>query len=432
MPIVTADRLAASAGGPLAGGAAVPGDKSLSHRALIFAAMAEGESRIHGLSDGVDVQRTADAVRALGADVRQAADGSCRVTGGSWRSPAAPIDCGNSGTTVRLLMGAVAGRPVTATFIGDESLQRRPMARVTAPLRNMGAVVAGGGTLPITIAGGSLRPIRHVNEPASAQVKSAILLAALAAEGVTEIDEPRPTRDHSERLLPAFGVEVAGGATIRLTGPQRLRAASVTIPGDVSAAAFPLVAAALVPGSEVTVSRVGLNPLRTGLIETLAEMGADIAASNHAMCGGEPVADLHVRAAPLRGVQVPAERAPRMIDEYPILAVAAACADGETVMHGLGELRHKESDRIAAIASGLHACGVTAAVEGDTLRVTGGRVRGSGVVDSAGDHRIAMAFLILGLVSEARIAVEGAQMIATSFPGFVPLMRSLGADIAPA
>jgi 3-phosphoshikimate 1-carboxyvinyltransferase len=227
-------------------------------------------------------------------------------------------------------------------------------------------------------------------------------------------------------------VEVEGGATVRLAGPQRLRAASIAVPGDVSAAAFPLVAAALVPGSEVTILRVGLNPLRTGLIDTLAEMGADIAASNHAMCGGEPVGDLHISAAPLRSIVVAGERAPRMIDEYPILAVAAACADGETVMHGLGEVRHKESDRIAAIAAGLAACGVPVAVDGDTLRVTGRAVRGGAVVDSAGDHRIAMAFLILGLVSEAPIAVEGAQMIATSFPGFVPLMRSLGARIEPA
>jgi 3-phosphoshikimate 1-carboxyvinyltransferase len=422
-------RLSARRGGPLRGSVQPPGDKSISHRAVIFAALGHGESTIRGLSDALDVQSSVAAVQALGAAVEGGAEGELRVRGGQWRSPDGPISCGNSGTTTRLLMGAVAGRSICATFTGDASLRRRPMARVTGPLAEMGAEIAGGPMLPITVTGGPLGAIRHCNEPASAQVKSAILLAALSARGVTEIFEPAPTRDHSERLLPAFGVEVESGATIRLAGPQRLRAAAITVPGDVSAAAFPLVAALLVPGSDLTILRVGMNPLRTGLLETLTEMGADIAVTNQAMCGGEPVADLHVRAAPLRGVLVPAQRAPRMIDEYPILAVAAACASGDTVMQGLGELRHKESDRIAAIAAGLAACGVAVAVEADTLRVTGGTVPGGASVDSAGDHRIAMAFLILGLVSEAPIAVEGAQMIATSFPGFVPLMRSLGARI---
>jgi 3-phosphoshikimate 1-carboxyvinyltransferase len=425
-------RLSARRGGPLRGVADPPGDKSISHRAIIFAALAEGESVIHGLSDALDVQHTIDAVRALGAEAEVNAQGGWRVRGGTWHSPGKPISCGNSGTTARLLMGAVAGQSITATFTGDASLLRRPMARVTEPLRRMGARIEGGDTLPITVTGGGLRAIRHTNLPASAQVKSAVLLAALSAEGVTKIHEPLPTRDHSELLLPAFKAVLNRQGAILLPGPQRLRPAEIAVAGDVSAAAFPLVAASLVPGSVVRLRGVGANQLRTGLLETLQEMGADITEANQSLCGREEVADLTIRAATLRCVTVPAERAPRMIDEYPILAIAAACAEGETVMQGLGELRHKESDRLAAIVAGLTACGVKAAADGDSLRVTGGPVRGGAVVDSAGDHRIAMAFLILGLVSEQPIAVEGAEMIATSFPGFAALMRSLGARIEPA
>jgi len=424
-------RLLARRGPRLFGDAQVPGDKSVSHRAVIFAALAQGESRIAGLSDALDVQHTIAAVRALGADAEEGRNGEWRVAGGPWQSPPSALECGNSGTTARLLMGAVAAQRIAATFTGDASLRRRPMARLSAPLRRMGARITGGGTLPLTVTGGPLRAIRHVNDPASAQVKSAILLAALGAEGITEIEEPLPSRDHSERMLPMFGVAVEGGATARLNGPQRLRPADIAVPGDFSAAAFPLVAALLVPGSEVTIRGVGVNPLRTGLIDTLREMGAEIETENHRMCGGEPVADLIARGSSLRAVTVPAERAPRLIDEYPILAVAAACARGGTVMHGLGELRHKESDRLAAIAAGLAACGIAAEAAGDSLRITGGRVAGGAPVASGGDHRIAMAFLILGLVSEQPIRVDGAHMIATSFPAFVPLMRSLGADIAP-
>jgi 3-phosphoshikimate 1-carboxyvinyltransferase len=296
----------------------------------------------------------------------------------------------------------------------------------------MGARIEGGETLPLRVTGGDLRAISHLNTPASAQVKSAILVAGLGAAGITEVIEPLPSRDHSERLLPAFGAELECRAPIRLAGSQRLRGAEVAVPGDFSAAAFPLVAALVTTGSEVILEGVGINPLRTGLLETLQEMGADIAVTNPGMCGGEPVADLTARASRLRGITVPAERAARMIDEYPILAIAAACAAGETVMNGLGELRHKESDRIAALQAGLAACDVAARIEGDTLCVTGGAAAGGATVDSHGDHRIAMSFLILGLASARPIAVEGAQMIATSFPGFVPLMRALGADIAPA
>jgi 3-phosphoshikimate 1-carboxyvinyltransferase len=425
-------RLVARRGGPLRGDAQVPGDKSMSHRAVIFSALAQGESRIAGLSDALDVQRTMAAVRAFGARAEQEREGEWRVVGGSWRTPRASISCGNSGTTARLLMGAVAGQGIAATFTGDASLCRRPMARVAAPLRRMGAQVEGGETLPITVTGGALRGLRHVNDPASAQVKSAILLAGLGAVGLTEIVEPRASRDHSERMLPLFGVDLQRSPDISLKGPQRLGAAEIAVPGDFSAAAFALVAALLVPGSAVTLPDVGANPLRRGLIDTLREMGADLTAANERMCGGEPVADLVARFSPLRGLCVPAERAPGMIDEYPILAVAAACARGETVLHGLGELRHKESDRLAAIAQGLTACGVRAAVEGDSLRIAGGGAAGGAMVASGGDHRIAMAFLVLGLVSTRPIGVDGADMIATSFPGFVPLMRALDADIARA
>lgn len=428
---MTVDRLTAARSPALRGEIAVPGDKSISHRALIFAAMAEGGSRIHGLLEAEDVARTADAVRALGAEVGRSG-AEWFVRGGPWRSPAHPIDCGNSGTTARLLMGAIAGRGVRATLTGDDSLRRRPMARVTAPLREMAARIEGGDRLPITIHGAPLRGIRHRSPVASAQVKSALLLAGLGAEGLTEVIEPLPSRDHTELMLPIFGAELGSGSSISVRGPQRLRPAAIQVPGDISAAAFPLVAALLAPGSELTIAGVGVNTLRTGLLDTLREMGADIAAANVRTCGGEPVADLTARASRLSGVTIPAERAPRMIDEYPILAVAAACAEGVTTINGLGELRHKESDRLAAIASGLTACGITAQVDGDTLRVTGGPVRGGATVPSGGDHRIAMAFLILGLVSEQPIAVEGAEMIATSFPGFADLMRSLGAAIEAA
>ena len=410
-------KLTAHPGAPLHGQVAVPGDKSISHRALILGAMADGESRIAGLLESDDVMRTVEAVRALGAEVERDGD-IWRVRGGPWRSPGAAIDCGNSGTTARLLMGAVAGRPISATFVGDESLARRPMRRVTEPLRQMGARIEGGDTLPITVHGGRLRGIRYASPVASAQIKSAILLAGLGADGATEVIEPQPSRDHSERMLPLF-----------LDRTGNLRGTAIQVPGDPSSAAFPLVAALLVPGSEVTVPGVGVNPTRIGLFETLREMGGELQLANPRMLGGEPVADVTARFSRLRGVEVPARRAPAMIDEYPILAVAPALAEGDTVMHGLGELRHKESDRIAVIAAGLAACGVAVSIEDDILCVRGGSVRGGAEVTTQDDHRIAMAFAVLGLASAAPVCVDGAEMIATSFPGFAALMRGLGAGI---
>jgi 3-phosphoshikimate 1-carboxyvinyltransferase len=430
------DALLASASDRLRGSVAMPGDKSLSHRAVILAAMAEGRSSIGGLSDGDDVRRTIEAVRALGAGVEEQG-GRLLIAGAPWHSPAAPIDCGNSGTTARLLMGAVAGRPIAATFTGDESLRRRPMGRVTEPLARMGARICGGDRLPVEIAGCAPAPISFVNGSASAQVKSALLLAGLGGSAAVEIVEPRQSRDHSERMLGAFGVAISTteeprGTVISLGEERRLRATCIDISGDPSSAAFPLVAALLTRGSEVTVPGLLVNPLRTGLYDTLAQMGADLRSGGERLIGGEPVADVTAASSVLRGVTVAADRAPRMIDEYPILAVAAARAEGETVMHGLGELRVKESDRLAALADGLTACGVRARAEGDALRVEGGPVRGGVAIDSRGDHRIAMAFLVLGLVSEEPIRVRGAQMIATSFPGFAATMRALGARIEPA
>ena len=359
------------------------------------------------------------------------AQGEWRIRGAPWRSPAGPIDCGNSGTGARLLMGAAAGYPIEVTFTGDASLSRRPMARVLDPLRQMGAD-AEGSTLPVTIRGGDLRGIRFVNDKASAQVKSAILLAGLRADGDVEVIEPRRSRDHSENMLRAFGCEVlTDGDSIRLGQRRSLTGTSIEIPGDPSSAAFPIVAALTVPGSEVRIRNVMVNPLRTGLFRTLEEMGADIRFENRRVHGGEPVADVVVRSSELHGVDVPAERAPSMIDEYPILAVAAAFAGGRSVMHGLAELRVKESDRLAAIVAGLRACGVEAREEGDSLIVegSGGPPPGGARVLAHDDHRIAMSFLVMGLAAKRPVSVDSADMIATSFPDFVPLMRSLGADI---
>jgi 3-phosphoshikimate 1-carboxyvinyltransferase len=415
----------------LGGDIKVPGDKSMSHRALILGGLAEGETRIWGLLEGDDVLRTAEAVRAFGAEVERVAPGEWRVRGTEWRSPAAPVDCGNSGTGARLLMGAAAGFPLEATFTGDPSLSRRPMARVLDPLRQMGAR-AEADTLPVTIRGGRLQGISYVNEKASAQVKSAILLAGLRAAGEVEVIEPRRSRDHSENMLRAFGCEVeVDGSSVRLGQRRALTATEVAIPGDPSSAAFPIVAALLVPGSEIRVRNVMTNPLRTGLLITLREMGADIRIEDPRSHGGETVGDIIVRSSPLRSVEVPADRAPSMIDEYPILAVAAAFANGRSVMHGLSELRVKESDRLAAIVAGLRACGVEARDEGDTLIVEGGEPpRGGAHVAAHDDHRIAMSFLVMGLAARAPVSVDSADMIATSFPDFVPLMRSLGAGIA--
>ncbi len=416
---------------PLAGNVGVPGDKSMSHRALILGGMADGETEVHGLLEGDDVLHTAQAVRALGAEVERLAPGEWRIRGAPWRSPAAPIDCGNSGTGARLLMGAAAGHPIEVTFTGDASLSRRPMARVLDPLRRMGAQVEGG-TLPATVRGGNLHGINFVNEKASAQVKSAILLAGLRAQGEVEVIEPRRSRDHTENMLRAFGCDVlTDGESIRLSQRRSLTGTSIEVPGDPSSAAFPIVAALIVPNSEVRIDNVMVNPLRAGLFRTLKEMGAELRFENGREQGGEPVADIVVRSSELRGVEVSAERAPSMIDEYPILAVAAAFAKGQSVMHGLAELRVKESDRLAAIVAGLQTCGVEAREDGDSLIVegTGGPPPGGARVLAHDDHRIAMSFLVMGLAAQQSVSVDSADMIATSFPDFVQLMRSLGADI---
>ena len=410
----------------------VPGDKSISHRALILGGLASGETHITGLLEGDDVLHTAKAVRALGAEVERIGVGEWRVRGAEWRRPGSPVDCGNSGTGARLLMGAAAGFPVEVTFTGDASLSGRPMERVLGPLRAMGAA-AEGSTLPVTIRGGGLSGISFVNEKASAQVKSAILFAGLRANGDVEVVEPAQSRDHSENMLRAFGCDVdTVDGTVRLGERRTLTGTNVVVPGDPSSAAFPIVAALAVPGSEVTVRNVMVNPLRTGLLTTLIEMGADISFANERDEGGEKVADLMVRASVLRGVEVPASRAPSMIDEYPILGVAAAFASGRSVMHGLSELRVKESDRLAAIIAGLRACGVDAREEGDSLIVEGlgGPPPGGGSVKAHHDHRIAMSFLVMGLAARQPVTVDSADMIATSFPDFVPLMQSLGARIA--
>ncbi len=432
-------KLTACPSPPLAGVVRAPGDKSISHRALILGAMATGVTEIEGLLEGDDILATGRAVEAFGAIVERLGEGRWRVTGqGGFGEPAGVIDCGNAGTGVRLLMGAAAGYPITVTFDGDASLRKRPMKRVTGPLADMGARFDWPGQedrLPVTITGGDLAAIDYRQTVASAQIKSAILLAGLNADGVTTVAEPEPSRDHTERMLHAFGVEVGvlpdgTGWRVTLTGGQPLTGTAVAVPGDPSSAAFPLAAGLIVPGSEVTVEGVMLNPLRTGLFDTWIEMGADLTVTNRRMAGGEEVGDITARHSTLTGVVVPPERAASMIDEYPVLAATAAFATGRTVMRGIGEMRVKESDRIALMAAGLTACGVTVEEEPEGFTVTGGPVRGGATVTTHGDHRIAMSHLVLGLAAAEPVTVDEPGMIATSFPDFVQLMRGLGADIA--
>jgi 3-phosphoshikimate 1-carboxyvinyltransferase len=423
---------------PLKGVVTAPGDKSISHRALILGAMATGITEIDGLLEGEDVLATARAVEAFGAGAERLGPGRWRVTGhGGFRQPAGVIDCGNAGTGVRLLMGAAAGYPVSAAFDGDASLRKRPMKRVTWPLAEMGARFAWAteeDRLPLTLTGGDLTGLEFTQKVASAQVKSAILLAGLNAAGRTVVVEPEKSRDHTERMLAAFGAHVqvndeGVGWRVTLEGGQALRGTDVSVPGDPSSAAFPLAAGLIVPGAEVTVRNVMLNPLRTGLFETWLEMGADLTVSNRRAAGGEEVGDLTARHSTLRGVVVPPERAASMIDEYPILAATAAFAHGETVMRGIGEMRVKESDRIALMAAGLQACGGEVVEEPEGFVVTGGRVPGGATVTTHGDHRIAMSHLILGLAAEQAVTVDEPGMIATSFPDFVEMMRGLGAEL---
>jgi len=435
--------LTARRGGSLTGRAQVPGDKSISIRALILAALAVGETRITGMLEGEDALNTAKAMQALGAHVVRVGERQWRVHGvgvGGFAEPKQPLDFGNSGTGCRLALGAVAGCPITATFDGDTSLRSRPMRRVLEPLERIGARVlaSADGRLPLTLAG-ARDPIPIVFKPPvpSAQLKSATLLAGLSAPGETTVIEAEATRDHTEKMLKHFGAELrvdpfeASGRCIRLAGQPELIPRPVTVPADPSSSAFPLVAVLLVPGSDVILKSVMMNPLRTGLFTTLSEMGASIEALERRIEGGEEVADLRVRAGALRAVEVPVARAPSMIDEYPILAVAAAFAEGVTVMRGLKELRVKESDRLAATAALLRVNGVKVEIESDDLIVEGrGRVAGGGAVTTHMDHRIAMAALVLGLASERPVRIDDGSFIATSFPGFVELMSSLGADLS--
>jgi 3-phosphoshikimate 1-carboxyvinyltransferase len=436
--------LTARRGGPLTGRARVPGDKSISHRALILGAMTVGESTVAGLLEGEDVLHTAAAMRALGARLVRGEDGIWRINGvgvGGFAQPSAPLDFGNSGTGCRLALGAVAGSPVTATFDGDASLRKRPMRRVLDPLERMGARVidcAEGGRLPLTLAGArDAIPIVYESPVPSAQLKSAVLLAGLAAAGETTVIESEASRDHTERMLKHFGAKIVSkphgehGRRITLTGQPELEPANVMVPADPSSAAFPLVAALIVPGSDITLEAVMTNPLRTGLYTTLKEMGAKIETVATRTDGGEEIAELRVTACALKGVDVPAARAPSMIDEYPVLAVAAAFAEGVTRMRGLQELRVKESDRLEATAAMLRANGVDVAIEGDDMIVHGKpAVPGGGEVLTHMDHRIAMSALVLGLASDNAVRIDDSAFIATSFPGFVELMRGLGCDLS--
>jgi len=437
--------MTSTACGPLRGTADVPGDKSISHRALILGAMCVGETTIAGLLEGQDVLDTAKAMRAFGVEVTDHGGGRWSVHGvgvGGFAEPSGVIDCGNSGTGVRLIMGAMATQPITATFSGDASLNGRPMARVTDPLALFGCQAVGraGGRLPMTLVGAREPiPVRYVVPVPSAQVKSAVLLAGLNAPGKTVVIEREATRDHTERMLEGFGAEISTreteeGREITLTGQPELRAQHIEVPRDPSSAAFPVCAALIVPGSDILVPGIGLNPTRAGLFTTLREMGADLSYENERTEGGEPVADLRARFSPdMQGIEVPPARAASMIDEYPVLSVVAAFVRGQTVMRGVRELRVKESDRIDAMAKGLRANGIEVDEGEDWWTVTGvghGNVAGGGLCASQLDHRIAMSFLILGMAANAPVRVDDGGPIATSFPIFEPLMAALGAQVS--
>lgn len=431
--------LTLAARGPLRGTVTVPGDKSISHRAIMFSALAVGESRIEGLLEGEDVLATAAAMRAMGAQVERGEDGTWRVHGvgvGGLQQPAQALDMGNSGTSTRLLMGLVASHGITATFTGDASLSGRPMGRVIEPLSQMGAEITAspGGRLPLMLRGMCPAvPIAYTLPVASAQVKSAILLAGLNTPGITRVIEPVPTRDHSERMLRGFGAELTvedgpDGKIISITGEAELKPQHIVVPGDPSSAGFWMVAASIVPGSEITIANVCMNPTRTGLITALRLMGADIAETNARTVGGEPVADLVVRHAPLKAIEVPADLAPSMIDEYPVLFVAASLAEGRTVARGAHELRVKESDRIAAMRTALEACGVVTEEYEDGLAIqgSGGKpLAGGGKVATLLDHRIAMSMTIAALAAEQPIAIDDVEPVATSYPNFFATLDAL-------
>ncbi|WP_299698807.1 3-phosphoshikimate 1-carboxyvinyltransferase [uncultured Tateyamaria sp.] len=436
--------MTSSACGPLSGTADVPGDKSISHRSLILGAMAVGETTITGLLEGQDVLDTGRAMQAFGAEVINHGGGSWSVHGvgvGGFAEPDQVIDCGNSGTGVRLIMGAMATSPISVTFTGDASLNGRPMARVTDPLALFGCEAVGrsGGRLPMTLVGAADPvPVEYTVPVPSAQVKSAVLLAGLNAPGQTVVIEAEATRDHTERMLAGFGAEIStevtdAGRVITLKGQPELKPLHIDVPRDPSSAAFPVCAALIVPGSDVLVPNIGLNPTRAGLFTTLREMGADLVYENEREEGGEPVADLRVRFSPdLVGIEVPAERAASMIDEYPVLSVVASFAKGQTHMPGVKELRVKESDRIDAMATGLRAAGVTVEDGPDWWTVTGlghGNVPGGATCASHLDHRIAMSFLVMGMATQQPMSVDDGGPIATSFPIFEPLMGGLGAQL---
>jgi 3-phosphoshikimate 1-carboxyvinyltransferase len=434
-----------SAPGPLRGSAAVPGDKSISHRALMLSALAVGTSVVEGLLEGEDVLATAAAMRAMGAAIERADDGIWRIDGvgvGGLLQPQAALDMGNSGTSTRLLMGLVASHGITTTFTGDASLSRRPMNRVIEPLGLMGADISSspGGRLPLMVRGlCPAVPIEYRLPVASAQVKSAVLLAGLNAPGITRVIEPVPTRDHSERMLRGFGAELTvergsdGARIISIRGEAELHPQHIMVPGDPSSAAFPVVAALLVPGSKVTIRNVGLNPTRAGLFDVLRSMGADLMFADERIVGGEPVADIVVRHSRLAGIEVPPEVAPSMIDEFPVLFVAAALAKGRTVARGLAELRVKESDRIATMAEGLRAVGARVEELEDGLVIDGtdgAPLPGGATVAAKLDHRIAMSFAVAGLVAKRAITIDDMAPVATSFPGFADLLTGLGAEAA--
>lgn len=432
--------LTSAAGGPLKGTVRVPGDKSISHRSLMFGALAVGQTTVTGLLESEDVMATGAAMQAVGATIEKHPDGSYTVDGiglGGLLEPEDVIDFGNAGTGVRLTMGILGSHNIAATFIGDASLSKRPMGRVLNPLRDMGTnvIARDGDRLPASIKGpDQALPITYRVPMPSAQVKSAVLLAGLNAPGITTVIEPIPTRDHTEKMLKGFGAEISvsinedGDRVIKLTGQPALKPQDIDVPGDPSSAGFPLVAALIVPGSDITIENVLLNEHRTGLITTLIEMGGDIEIVNRRETGGEEVGDLRVKASKLKGITVPAKRAPSMIDEYPVLAIAAAFAEGDTFMPGLDELRVKESDRLAAVARGLEANGIPCVETEDTLTVTGNASNiGGGTVTTHLDHRIAMSFLVLGMASHEPVTIDDGAVIATSFPTFTRLFEDMGA-----
>jgi 3-phosphoshikimate 1-carboxyvinyltransferase len=432
--------LTSSQSSPLTGTVTVPGDKSISHRSLIFASQAIGTSKITGLLEGEDVIATSNALRLMGVDIKREDNGTWVVKGvgvGGLSEAEDVLDLGNAGTGSRLLMGLVSPYNFSTTFTGDASLRSRPMLRVMKPLEEMGVKFESktGGRLPLTVIGNSdLIPITYELPVASAQVKSAVLLAGLNTRGKTTVIEHQATRDHTELMLKGFGAEVAvkelkdGGREVTITGYPELKAMDVVVPGDPSSAAFLVVAALIIPDSDITIENVCINPLRVGLYDTLVEMGADIEFLNQRICAGEQIADLRVKYSKLKGVKVPAERAPSMIDEYPVLSIAAACASGKTLMQGLEELRVKESDRLQAVVDGLHLCGVTCEAGPDWLEVTGGKIAG-GKIETHMDHRIAMSFLVAGMVAQKPVTVDDGNMINTSFPDFMGLMNRIGGKI---